>query len=297
MKKKLDIFPSLISVSRAFKGILLDINGVLGNESGFQPNVKETLEELVSQRKVIGILSNSTGSALKTTQKFAAIGINQEEHFHFLLTSGEIARELIVKNELPFETPKKRYFVFGDVHPKFSHHDLIFKDTLFSETKKLSDADFIHISIPHINGKDETDPLLFLKEVEKLKGSRVPMLCINPDMFAHEGSPPRAVVRQGTIAAMYENMGGEVFYIGKPSKIVFSKAMGFFHDKRILEPREVLMVGDTPETDIRGAKSFEMASALVTTTGIMGERISQDGMRAINKLKENEIPDFFIERF
>lgn len=51
------------------------------------------------------------------------------------------------------------------------------------------------------------------------------MICINPDLFAHEGNPPKPVVRQGSIAAIYEELGGPVFYLGKPSDLIFAEAM------------------------------------------------------------------------
>ena len=54
------------------------------------------------------------------------------------------------------------------------------------------------------------------------------MICVNPDRFAHEGNPPRAVVRQGSIALMHEEQGGQVFYIGKPADKMYFAAMESF---------------------------------------------------------------------
>jgi HAD superfamily hydrolase (TIGR01459 family) len=298
MHKKIDIYPTLLNVAAPFKGILLDANGVFwdGDKVGLMPNAKETMERLFEHRKTIGILSNSTQLVSNGIDKFKSQGLIEGVHFHFLLTSGEITRQMFLEERLPFKTPKKRFFLFGTAHPKFSSHELIFKDTSYIETKDIKEADFIYISIPHIDGQDQTKTDLFLEDVKKLKGSKIPMVCANPDKFAHEGKPSREVVRQGSIASMYEEMGGKVFYTGKPSSVVFSKAMNFFYRKKILHPEEILMVGDTPETDIRGARNFGMASALVTTTGIMGKRM-QNGMDAISKLPKEDLPDFFIERF
>ena len=57
---------------------------------------------------------------------------------------------------------------------------------------------------------------------------------------------------------MYEQMGGQVFYIGKPHNKAYTIAMNHFEHHNITKPREILMVGDTPETDIRGARSFQL---------------------------------------
>lgn len=60
-------------------------------------------------------------------------------------------------------------------------------------------------------------------------------------------------------------------------------------------PHEVLMVGDTPETDIRGARQMKIASALVTQTGVMKELIGNEKLSFIlNQLPETDRPDHFI---
>ena len=85
--------------------------------------------------------------------------------------------------------------------------------------------------------------------------------------MAHEGNPPRAVVRQGSLAALFQEAGGDVFYTGKPEPMAYIAAMQHFASLGISKPENVLMVGDTPETDIRGAKRAHMASCLVLQTG------------------------------
>lgn len=293
------IFPSLTSIVTTFKGILLDAYGVFwaGNSCGLLPNSKETMKKCMSANKIVGILSNSTQLSSKETQKLQRHGLFQGKHFHFLITSGEIAKNIFDNKKLPFATPKKKFYLFGGIHPKFSSPLSLFEDSSYRETKNTSDADFIYISIPHINGEDQTDLNLFHEEVKKLKKTNLPMVCANPDLFAHEGNPPKAVVRQGCIAAMYEKLGGQVFYTGKPHSIVFAEAMNRFKKLDIAHRKDILMVGDTPETDIRGANNFGMSSALTTQTGIIADRISNKGLEnSIQELPSNDKPNFLIER-
>ncbi len=292
------IYPNLESITEAFDGILLDAYGVFwgGNSVGILPGCKETMEKLIAEGKAVGILSNSTQLAKNENAKLQAHGLFEGKHFHFLITSGEVTRNIFLNSDLPFPTPQKKFYLFGSPHPKFSSHGAIFKDTSFQETTDLTQADFIYISIPHIEGKDQTDPLLFKEAVDAFKDSQIPMVCANPDRFAHEGNPPQAVVRQGSIALMYEQLGGKVFYIGKPSDRMFTAAMEAFLQCGISNPQEVLMVGDTPETDIRGARNFDMPSALIIKTGIMGDRIAHNGFEnTLNTFSEKDFPNFFIE--
>lgn len=294
--------PGITRLAESFDGLLLDAYGVFwgGNAFGLLPGTKEAMEQLVSSGKVVGILSNSTQLGVKEISKLQSHGVIQGIHFHFLLTSGDVVRSLCLSADLP-----EKFFLFGEKHPKLSSHEAIFQDTVYEETPHLQEADFIYIAVPHIHGEDQTDPKVFIKEVEKLAikeedGSvtLLPMLCPNPDLFAHEGNPPRAVVRQGSIAKIYEKMGGEVHYIGKPSPLPYAMAMGHFKSHHISDPAKILMVGDTPETDIRGARGFHMPSALLTQTGIMAERVKEQGLAAaLEALPPSDTPDYLIERF
>lgn len=293
------IFPNVSHISNNYQGILLDAYGVFwgGNDFGLLPGSKDMMEKLVSQGKIVGILSNSTQLAAKEIHKLQQHGLIQGQHFHFLTTSGEVARFILLNEKLPFETPRKTYWLFGGIHPKFSSHEAIFHGSGYRETQDIDDADFIYISIPHIDGQDQTDPKCFRQEIAKILSKKLPMICPNPDQFAHEGKPPRAVVRQGSIAKMYEEMGGQVFYIGKPHNKAYAISLEQFCKHLPLQPKDILMVGDTPETDIRGARLFRMNSALTTHTGNIADRIIHKGLQnTIKELPIEEMPDYFIER-
>lgn len=292
------IFPDLQSVCKPFDGILLDAYGVFwgGNDVGVLPGCKATMERLVAEGKIVGILSNSTQLAKNEIEKLKKHGLIQGKHFHFFITSGTVANRIFLAGDLSFPTPNKKFYLFGTSHPKFSSHQAIFEGTRFQETPDLHQADFIYISIPHIDGNDQTNPYLFKEYVESFKDVKIPMVCVNPDHFAHEGNPPRAVVRQGSIAAMHEEQGGQVYYIGKPSDKMYAAAREFFLDFQISDLKKILMVGDTPETDIRGARNFGMSSALIMKTGMTADRIVHRGLEgALRDLHVDDFPDFFIE--
>lgn len=292
-------YPSLAHIAGPFDAILLDAYGVFwqGNATGFFPGAPKVMEALVASGKIVGILSNSTQLSSREGDKLSRHGISLGQHFHFLVTSGEVARNVFLNGPLPFQTPNKKFWVLGGIHPRFHSHQDIFAATGYQETSDIGQADFIYVGIPHVQGQDQTDPEIFRRQILALD-LKLPMMCINPDRFAHEGQPPRAVVRQGSIAAMYQEMGGPVYYIGKPYENAFAYAMQNFQVHGISNPHDVLMVGDTPECDIKGARKFGMKSALITETGIMGERVLHFGReKAIRQLCVDEVPHYFIERF
>ncbi|MCX6988908.1 MAG: TIGR01459 family HAD-type hydrolase [Chlamydiae bacterium] len=289
----------LLDIASDFKGILLDAYGVfwMGNEAGLFPDAKEAMKALVDAGKVVGILSNATRISSSEVSKLSRHGLYEGMHFHFLLTSGELTRQHALTNNFPFPTSSGKYFVLGGPYPGRSIHHEIFENTPFTETSIISEAEFIYVSTPQINGIDQIDVSVFEKPILQCLASKLPMLCANPDLHAHEGSPPKAVVRQGSLAKRYRELDGAVYYIGKPFHPAFSQAFNAFQKYKIMSPQEILMIGDTPETDIRGANQFGISSALITRTGIMADRI-QEGRTIENILcyKEDQ-PHFFLENF
>ncbi len=285
-------------IASGFPAILLDAYGVFWSGGmGPFPGAIETMERLVCSGKIVGILSNSTQLGPREIVKLQSHGLILGKHFHFYLTSGEIAKEIFSQEKLPFPTLKKKFWLLGKEHPRFASHRPIFEGTVYEETFHLEEADFIYLSIPHVHGEDQTTIDHFQEEVLRVQKKGIPLVCPNPDKWAHEGNPPRAVIRQGSLAALYAQAGGEVFYTGKPEIVAYMAAMERFAAYGITRPESVLMVGDTPETDIRGAKRAHMASCLVLHTGIMADRIRDMGLAvAISSCSEQDRPDFFIEK-
>ena len=83
-------------------------------------------------------------------------------------------------------------------------------------------------------------------------------------------------------------------YIGKPSPLMFDEAATLFHN---VSRQQMLMIGDTPETDIRGANGCHIDAALILDTGIMGERIAARGYEeAVRNIASSDIPRFYIQK-
>jgi PBP4 family serine-type D-alanyl-D-alanine carboxypeptidase len=286
---------SLESLAARYDGFLLDAYGVFwgSSEVGVLPGAAEAMAYLVSQGKYVGILSNSSQLAAKEKEKVKRYGLYEGVHYHFFLTSGEVAKELFSQESLPFPTPRHTYWLFGTPHPRAGSQQM-FEGTKYRETKDLEEADFIHISVPHIDGVDQEDPEVFRDSVAAAL-SGIPVLCVNPDRFANEGSPPRPVVRQGSIAAMFAEQGASVYWMGKPFNMIYEAALAKFPQE--ISRNKILMIGDTPETDIRGAHGVGLDAALVTKTGVMTAPFEKEGLApVIERLPESDKPEFLLER-
>ena len=61
--------------------------------------------------------------------------------------------------------------------------------------------------------------------------------------------------------------------------------------------KRIVMIGDTPETDLRGAHGVGIDAVLVTKTGIMAPLIEKEGTAIIHQLPASDQPEFLLERF
>lgn len=95
------------------------------------------------------------------------------------------------------------------------------------------------------------------------RGAR--LLATNPDNWcpvSHEQSRPGA----GATAAFLEaSTGRRAYFLGKPNGFMFHRARQRLSDHALAKPDHVIMIGDTMETDVRGAIEAGMHAFLVLT--------------------------------
>jgi HAD superfamily hydrolase (TIGR01459 family) len=99
-----------------------------------------------------------------------------------------------------------------------------------------------------------------LHELRKLN---LPMICANPDKMVRKGD--RLLYCAGALAEKYSGMGGQVFMAGKPYAPIYELAMKQAAEiaGRTLHKKDVLAIGDGPETDILGAADFGLHVVLI----------------------------------
>jgi HAD superfamily hydrolase (TIGR01459 family) len=104
--------------------------------------------------------------------------------------------------------------------------------------------------------------------LETFLSRRLPFLCANPDLVVRRGD--KLVYCAGAIARLYEELGGEVVYFGKPYAPVFELAIS--RARSLGATGRPLMIGDGLETDIKGAEAMGW-DALFVLGGIHGVEI------------------------
>ncbi|MHB8520602.1 MAG: HAD-IIA family hydrolase [Limisphaerales bacterium] len=95
------------------------------------------------------------------------------------------------------------------------------------------------------------------------RGAR--LLATNPDNWCPVSSEKTRPGAGATAAFLEASTGQRAYYLGKPNGYMFHRARRKLAELALAEPEQAVMVGDTMETDIRGAVEAGLQSFLVLT--------------------------------
>lgn len=275
---------NILELKDNFDVFIFDIYGVIWDGKKLIPNSAETLAALKAAGKKIIIMSNGTETSDKIAERYGERGLFGATHYDDIVSSGDVAYMVFSQDKRPL-----KYYFFG------RPNTVLFADSCYQEVSAPQNADFIYIGVPQMLKEGVWHDVLtlepFEEELKHFKELGKTLVCANPDLKAHEKTFAEAVVRQGSIAAYYKQLHGDVVYFGKPYPAIFEFAL-----QNENTPKErILMVGDTLGTDILGGRDFGIKTALMLT-GISQEDMLAAGESDIKTFaqKQNIIPDYFV---
>ena len=114
--------------------------------------------------------------------------------------------------------------------------------------------------------------LNFYKEFLKKHTSKK-FICTNPDLTVHRGKIEELCA--GSIAKVFEELGGKVSYFGKPHPEVYNLCFS--------KNEKVLAIGDNLRTDIKGANNLNL-DCIFITDGVHRDEINKSS--DLSKLSE-----------
>ena len=231
------LIKGLSQVQSKYDTFFIDLWGVIHN--GVQPyeGAMDVLNNLNKLNKRFVLISNAPRPSSSVKKYLLKLKVN-ETFLKNIFTSGEATIQILKKNIYG-----KEFYHLGPERDK----DLFIK---FRENKaSLEKCDFILCTGLFEN---EEGSLKYYENLLK-KYTKLKMLCTNPDLIVHRGS--RSEYCAGTIAALFEKMGGKVIYIGKP----YSEIYNFCIKKN----ESILAIGDNILTDIRGANNMKLDSLFI----------------------------------
>jgi HAD superfamily hydrolase (TIGR01450 family) len=260
--QRVENFKSIID---KYKVIFFDAFGVLKNYNGILPGIEKTFEYLEAQGKEYYIVTNDASrSPAQLAESYHRAGLDIISADK-IVSSGMLTKEYL---------------------------DLQVKDGIVAYLGTTQSAHYIESSglhtlpVSEINASniDKVNALIFLddegfdwakdlnKTVNLIRKRTIPVIVANTDR-AYPLTITDVSIAIGGIAAMVESVVGKQFIrFGKPDSQMFMFAYELARAKIQVNKTEIVMVGDTLNTDILGGNKFGLDTVLV----LSGNTLARD---------------------
>lgn len=285
------IIDSLSIILNLYDVFILDQWGVMHDGYYGYDNAIKTVEKLIAENKQLIIISNSSKRKISSINKLNSLGF-KKAHFIEVMTSGEMIWQEISHSINNYGSNLKNCF---HIYDSSKEDGLEFRIGLekFNFVSNVNDANFILACTPFEN----TEPIDYIPILKDALDMNIVMFCANPDFITIEKNNDKNIYCMGTIANLYENMGGKVIILGKPSKKIYEESCKKI---KIFDQRRILAIGDSLDHDILGANNFGIDSILITS-GIHKELFKNSleiGLKNIENNKNwNFSPTYICENF
>ncbi len=228
----------LSEVYKNYDTFVIDLWGVMHNGVILNSKAIEAVDFLNKNSKKIVFLSNAPRPISKVINFLLKMNMDKK-YLSNVVTSGEAAMHAINQNKFG-----KTFFHLGPP-----------RDTSLFEKQKdnkteIDKCDFILCT--GLFDDYEEDLNYYKKLLEKQTSKK--LICTNPDLIVHRGNIQELCA--GSIARVFEELGGKVIYYGKPHKEVYRNCFE--------KGERVLAIGDNLRTDIKGANNLNIDSIFIT---------------------------------
>ena len=260
MTKNLDK-EGLSSIVDNYQLFYIDLWGVVHNGIKLHDEAINALKQITQKKKDYILLTNAPRPN-STVKKFLEnMGMDEEIRDH-VFTSGDAALKYLKNNFLD-----NSFFHIGPPRD----FDL-FKD--FEKNKSMDIKKSEYILCTGLFDSHDKDLTFYKNLFEKNLNKK--MICTNPDLIVDRGTTREFCA--GSVAMIFEKMGGEVDYFGKPYPEVYNQSI---ENKN----KRILSIGDNFNTDIKGANLLNYDS-LIISNGIHKNEIKENGIEKTAKSYE-----------
>ena len=228
----------LAEIYKKYDTYIIDLWGVIHNGVKLNPKAIEVVKNLIHDKKKVVFLSNAPRPS-KEVKIFLKELKMQDQYLQNIMTSGEAAMLALQK-----ESYGKFFYHLGPERD----NSVFFK---IKENKTtLEKCNFILCT-----GllEDYEEDLNYYKDLLKDETSKK-LICTNPDLTVHRGEVEEYCA--GSIAKIFESLGGETIYFGKPYKEIYKMCFS--------KEEKVIAIGDNLNTDIKGANNMNIDSIFIS---------------------------------
>ena len=261
MTKNLDK-EGLRAIADNYDLFYIDLWGVIHNGIKLHQEAILTINQILKIKKHFVLLTNAPRPNETVRIFLEKMGLEKKIRDH-VFTSGEAALNYLKKNYA-----KEKFYHIGPPRD----FDL-FSNFKNNQSKNLDNSEYLLCTGLF---DDHNTNLNYYKELLE-KYSHKKMICTNPDLIVDRGN--KRELCAGSVAMLFEKLGGEVIYFGKPYPEIYNQSFDN-NDKKILS------IGDNLNTDIKGANLLNYDSLLISN-GIHKNEIRNNGLEKVSREYES----------
>lgn len=285
------VINSFSEISDKYDVFILDQWGVMHDGYHGYDHAIDAVKHLIYKNKQLIIISNSSKRRISSINRLKDLGFDKN-NFIEVMTSGEMIWQELKDFSYKYDFKTKNCFHIFD-SSKEDGKDFRIGLEKFKFIDNIKDADFILACTPFQN----TKPIDYIPILKEALEMNLIMFCANPDFVTVEENNDKNIYCMGTIADLYDHMGGKVVILGKPSKEIYLKSCKQLDQ---INKSKTIAVGDSLDHDILGASNFGVDSVLITS-GIHKDLFkysTEKGIKNIeNDRKWNFKPTYVCENF
>ena len=246
--------------------VLCDVWGVLHNGVKAYGAASDALTRFRAKGGRVVLVSNAPRPGASVGTQLDGFGVPRTA-YDAIVTSGDLTRLAIEER------------IDRIVHHIGPPRDMPIYDGLDVRFGSIDEADYVVCS--GFDNDEEETVEDYRAPLEAMRRRDLLMVCANPDLIVERGN--MILPCAGTIALAYEEMGGKVFYAGKPHGPVYDRALDVAAELsgRTIPKERVLAVGDAIRTDIAGAVGYGIDSLMIAR-GIHAEELGLHNGRLVS---------------
>jgi HAD superfamily hydrolase (TIGR01459 family) len=246
----------LSDIAADYDILLCDVWGVIHNGRESWPAACEALTRFNRDHGHVVLISNSPRPSPGMITQMDALGVPRDS-WRAVVTSGDATRA-----ELAKRAPGPAWIIGPD------RDWPLYEGLGLDVAKGAEDAAFVSVTGP-INDETET-PEDYRERLAAGAARDLEMICANPDRVVQRGD--RLIYCGGSLADLYESLGGRVAMAGKPFGPIYDLAVkeGQALLGRTVDRSRVLCIGDGVVTDVLGANR-QALDCLFIAQGIHGD--------------------------
>ncbi len=227
---------------------LSDIWGVVHNGVAAYPHAVDALQSFRRQGGRVVLITNAPRPRASVIDQLARLRVPTDA-YDAIVTSGDVTRALVAKlgGKVIYQLgPEKDLGIYAG------------SSVTLGEAREAEAV----VCTGLLDDSTET-PENYRDLLMDFQHRGLEMICANPDLVVEYGD--RILYCAGSLAKLYEEVGGTVVYAGKPYPPIYEMALGEAAalGGRPVDRTKVLAIGDGVRTDIAGAHRFGIPSVFI----------------------------------